>query len=66
MNNKNNFSKNVEKLVNPISVASIHFLQGFMKYLPIGMQNKIMENSAKNNPIWGLSLSLIVILSYMK
>lgn len=47
------FAKGVERLVAPVSVGTIHFMQGFMNLLPISVQNKLMENTSKSVPRMG-------------
>ncbi|MGX6962854.1 hypothetical protein [Vagococcus xieshaowenii] len=47
------FTKNVEKLVDPINVGSIHFLQQFLTMLPTTYQNKIIEKNADKTPHMG-------------
>lgn len=47
------FSKNVEKLVNPIDVGSLHFIQQFNKLLPKNIQQKLIESSSKETPYMG-------------
>ncbi len=51
--NKNEFSKNIEKLVNPITVGSLHFLQSFVDILPKKIQGKLIRSSSKNTPYMG-------------
>lgn len=50
---KNEFTRGVEKQVNPITVGSLHFLQQYNKMLPVAFQNKIVAASAKKNPYMG-------------
>ncbi len=47
------FVKGTERLVDPIAVGSIHFLQGFMGMLPRGVQNRVLERSSKRAPYMG-------------
>lgn len=51
--NKNNFAKNIEKLIDPITVGSIHFIQPFNQLLPKAIQKKLMESSSKKTPYMG-------------
>lgn len=46
MNDKN-FQKNVERLIDPVSVGSIHFAQTFNQKLPKSVQTKLIESSSK-------------------
>lgn len=48
-----NFTKNVEKLINPITVGTLHFLQSFNDKLPKKIQKKMIEKSAKSNSLMG-------------
>ena len=48
-----NFTKEVERLVNPMDVGSLHFIQSFNKLLPKPVQRKLVESSAKNIPYMG-------------
>ena len=50
---KFDFTKNIEKLVDPINVGSIHFLQQFLTMLPTKYQNKIIEKNANKTPYMG-------------
>lgn len=47
------FIKNVEGLVDPIKVGSIHYLQQFLGMLPINVQNKIIEGASDKTPYMG-------------
>lgn len=47
------FHKNVERLIDPISVGAIHFVQGFNRLLPKSIQKKIVEASGKKTPSMG-------------
>lgn len=51
--NRYHFTSGVEKLVDPISVGTLHFMQSFSGMLPISQQNKIVEKSSANNPLMG-------------
>lgn len=48
-----NFTKGVEKLINPITVGTLHFLQSFNDRLPKSVQKKMMEKSSKKNNLMG-------------
>lgn len=47
------FIKNVEGLVDPIKVGSIHYLQQFLGRLPKNSQNKIIEGASDKTPHMG-------------
>lgn len=47
------FAKEVEKLVDPISVGTIHFIQQLYKILPKQIQRKIMKSSSQQTPNMG-------------
>lgn len=47
------FAKNVEKLVNPITVGSLHFIQGFNRLLPKTIQKALVTSSSKKIPFMG-------------
>ena len=51
--NKINFSKGVEKLVDPVEVGALQFLQSFNRLLPKSVQDKLVNSSAKKNPYMG-------------
>jgi len=48
-----NFIKEVERLVNPIDVGTIHFIQYFNKFLPVSIQKKMVESSGLKTPYMG-------------
>jgi hypothetical protein len=50
---ENNFSKNVEKLVDPIDVGSLHFMQFFNNLIPKTIQRKLVKSSSKKTPYMG-------------
>jgi hypothetical protein len=50
---KINFAKNVERLINPISVGTLHFMQSFNQLLPKSIQKKIVKASSKKTPYMG-------------
>ncbi len=50
---KNNFAKNVERLVDPISVGSLHFIQQFNQLLPKPIQKFLVRSSSKKTPYMG-------------
>ncbi len=49
----NEFIKGVEKLVNPITVGSLHFMQSFNRLLPKSVQKLLVTSSAKKIPFMG-------------
>lgn len=51
--NKETFIKGVEKLVNPISVGTIHFIQYFNQFIPKSIQQKMVMSSGKKTPSMG-------------
>lgn len=50
---KYNFTKEIEKLIDPINVGTLHFMQTFNDLLPKKIQNKIMKASSKKTPQMG-------------
>ncbi len=50
---KHSFSEGVERLVNPISVGSLHFIQMFNKLLPKAVQKWLVSFSSKKIPFMG-------------
>lgn len=49
----NPFIKGVERLVNPIDVGTLHFIQSFNNYMPKNIQKKLVAASAKKTPHMG-------------
>jgi len=49
----NNFTKGVEKLINPVDVGTLHFVQSFTGSLPLSTQKKMVEKGAKTTPTMG-------------
>lgn len=47
------FTKGVERLINPVNVGGIHFLQGFNKLLPKPIQEAFVNSSGKSMPFMG-------------
>lgn len=47
------FTKNVEKMVDPIEAGTIHFMQSYTKMIPKSVQNKMITGGAKKNPYMG-------------
>ena len=52
MDNKK-FTSNIENLIDPISVGTVHFLQQFNKLLPKFIQAKMISSSSKKYPFMG-------------
>lgn len=50
---KFDFIKGVEKLINPIEVGSLHFIQFFNSLLPKKIQKKLVKSSSKQTPFMG-------------
>lgn len=50
---KHDFIKNVEKMVDPIEVGTIHFMQSFVKSIPPALQEKMLISGASKNPYMG-------------
>lgn len=50
---KNEFIKNVEKMIDPIEVGTVHFMQSYAKAVPKNVLYKIMKSGAKSNPYMG-------------
>lgn len=48
-----NFSKEVERLIDPITVGSLHFMQYFNQLLPKSLQKRIVKSSSKKTPNMG-------------
>lgn len=51
---KHAFTKNVEKMIDPIEAGTIHYLQSYIKSIPVKIQDKIMRSGSKKNPYMGL------------
>ncbi len=49
----NKFIKNIEQMVDPIEVGTIHFMQSFINRVPPRFQDKVITKSSKNNPYMG-------------
>jgi hypothetical protein len=47
---RNDFTVGVEKLVNPVDVGTLHFIQNITGSLPISIQKKMVDSSAKTTP----------------
>lgn len=50
---KIDFIKGVERLVDPINVGTLHFMQSFNNLIPKGIQKKMVEASGKITPYMG-------------
>lgn len=48
-----NFAKGVERLIDPVTVGSIHFLQQFAGLLPRSVQRAALERSSRTSPYMG-------------
>lgn len=46
------FTKEIEKLVEPINVGTLHFLQFFNSLLPKKIQHKLIKSTSKKLHIW--------------
>lgn len=55
------FRKDVEKLVNPIDVGTLHFIQSFNNLLPKNIQRKMVDSSSKVTPYMGLRVEFYLI-----
>ena len=47
------FEKEIEKLINPIDVGTLHYMQGFYNLLPDFLQKRLLLSSSKKNPYMG-------------
>ncbi len=47
------FTKGVEKLIDPINVGSLHFMQFFNNLLPKNIQRKLVTSASKKTPYMG-------------
>ena len=50
---KNNFAKGVERLIDPISVGTLHFIQSFNRLLPRSIQARLITASSQKIPYMG-------------
>lgn len=50
---KENFTKKVQEMIDPIEIGTIHFMQSYAKIIPIGIQNKIISKGSKKNSFMG-------------
>lgn len=50
---KFDFSKGVEKLIDPINVGSLHFMQFFNNMMPKNIQRKLVHSASKKTPYMG-------------
>jgi hypothetical protein len=53
MKTQKSYSKEVERLIDPITVGSLHFMQYFNQLLPKTIQKKIVKSSSKKTPSMG-------------
>ena len=44
------FAKGTERLVDPVTVGSIHFLQQFVGLVPRGVQRSLLTRSSEASP----------------
>lgn len=51
--NKINFAKGVERLIDPVSVGTLHFMQSFNQLLPKSIQKQFIKTSARKTPYMG-------------
>lgn len=51
--NKINFAKGVERLIDPISVGTLHLMQSFNQLLPKSIQKQVVKSSSKKTPYMG-------------
>lgn len=51
--NKVNFAKGVERLIDPINVGTLHFMQSFNQLLPKSIQKQFIKSSSKKTPYMG-------------
>ncbi len=49
----NQFTVGVERLVDPVEVGTLHFIQNLTGALPKSIQDKMIASSAKKNPLMG-------------
>ncbi|MEG1435570.1 MAG: hypothetical protein RSD45_08440 [Gordonibacter sp.] len=47
------FAKGTERMVDPITVGSIHFMQQFYGMMPLGMQRKLLARASETTPYMG-------------
>jgi len=50
---KETFIKGVERLVDPIDVGTLHFIESFTKKIPKNLQEKLVEKSGEKTPYMG-------------
>lgn len=53
MMSKYDFTKKVEKMIDPIEVGNIHFMHSYMEKIPVKIQKKMMHHGAKKSPYMG-------------
>lgn len=51
--NKENFIKGVERLINPIDVGTLHFIQYFNNFIPKKIQKRLVKSSGGKTPYMG-------------
>lgn len=47
------FAKGTERMVDPVTVGSIHFMQQFYGMLPLAVQRKLLDRTAETTPYMG-------------
>lgn len=50
---KNDFAVNVEKLINPVEVGTLHVIQNLTGAFPLNVQRKMVASSGKKTPLMG-------------
>ncbi len=50
---KREYIKKIEKMINPIDIGTVHFMQSYSKIVPKKSLDKIIKNGAKHNPYMG-------------
>lgn len=47
------FAKEVEKMIDPIDVGTIHFMETYSKLMPVSLLNKVIESGSKTSSYMG-------------
>lgn len=47
------FAKGIEKMIDPIDVGTIHFMETYAKIMPVSLLNKVIKGGAKSNSYMG-------------
>ncbi len=53
MDKQKEFINGIEEMIDPIEIATIHFMQLYSNYVPKSILNKVMTSGSKNNPYMG-------------